>query len=497
MSTIDVEARLEHLAAASADPQVPEALWARLAQMSATPAVAVKSRVSPAPLRLRSLGGGKSGRRTVTMLGLAATIALIGGVAFAAVGQITKTQPTPSGSIAPSVTLGPWSRVHTFSVAETGTYFVPDGSTGNGFSPLRWQDGRIVGLGVGLNSDNMQATCVLSSVDGSGWTCGELPKPDGFDFTALQSVSYVAAAVRGNHWVAVGGIGPSTALTWVSSDGITWQEVKSARLNGFSPDNVLATADGFVMTGMRVDPSEAWSDPASGPIGPQKLTADGGPVIWTSGDGTSWQAANVTGGSGSSADAGLAYDPVGGYLALGQCNVSAGWQLCAAHSADGKAWQAADLPAPVEWRGTFGLTPNVFQKVQPVLRDGDWLFDLILPDPAALRDPTWSRYSSADGLHWTVTQLPAPASYPLGAATYPDGRGVFKFGSWVSFASEGTTDDSSTSTYWSDLGRDWTRVSDLPPGTAIAAAITPTSVLVFMLSVGDAPTVTVWSAALS
>jgi len=49
--------------------------------------------------------------------------------------------------------------------------------------------------------------------------------------------------------------------------------------------------------------------------------------------------------------------------------------------------------------------------------------------------------------------------------------------------------------YWSDTGRVWTRVSDLPPGITVDAVVTPTQVLVFMLTT-DRATVTVWSVSL-
>jgi hypothetical protein len=125
MNTNDVESRLEALAASSANPDVPAALFDRLAQLESG------SVATDAPVRTNQVLPFRRGRgsriRGITVLGLAAALTVAGGALYVAGswGLQTHTSPSPqttgpaptAASVAPTsnpslpVSLGPWSRI--------------------------------------------------------------------------------------------------------------------------------------------------------------------------------------------------------------------------------------------------------------------------------------------------------------------------------------------------------------------------------------------------
>src|ERR1035437_1022385 len=242
MNANEVECRLEALAAGSANPDVPTALFNRLAQLEAGAEPALVP-VWMEPIRpphvVHAFGGPRS--RDLMLLGMAAVLATVGGLFYVSGSHPIQKKPqaTPSTSIG-TFTLGPvqtppslgsWTKIYTFN---DGWKF-GDGS--GSLITLSWQNGEIVGLTERHNGSVPQQTCVLQSKDGTDWTCHELPTPIGV--ACGKGSCFVANGVAVNHgrWVVVGSNGwvdptgpyTSTMVTWTSTDGINWTEQPSAR----------------------------------------------------------------------------------------------------------------------------------------------------------------------------------------------------------------------------------------------------------------------------
>jgi len=503
MNTIDVERRLEALAAGSASPDLPLPILDRLSDLEAG--------VDAQPVRISTVrgihrGSSRNGRRFL-LLGVAATLAIAGSLVYAA-GNLNKPAPLPT----PPVTLGQWHQIHAFTASDYDQFE---------HVSLSWQNGEIVGVATGNDKDGLGATCVLRSKDGTNWSCSELPKPADL-CTVNACVQIVSVAVSKGAWVATGIAnttgGKAISLTWTSPDGVTWTERPSLRVTigdsignvaviGFSsfPTNLLATRYGFVRSGSVVAPLQAPS-------------VDG---LMTSSDGANWQPANLTPGSPQMLYAYLAASPYG-YLAMGMCATTAGSgsRACAAYSTDGENWTTS-YPGT---GATVAASDTLSAYGLPVFRGGRWVTDLLRVTPS---DGTRAGYEadSTDGINWTIRSLPgltelqtafssdqSQTYYP--AYSLPDTDGTWGIGGAGVFAyTSSSASDAALPptpaiddpyTYWSETGSDWVKVSSGPVGNPLAIVDTPTQ-LIALIAVypdgtgpgnppGTYPSVSVWAA---
>ena len=502
MNTIDVERRLETLAANSASPDLPLAILDRLAQLEAG--------VDLEPVQISTVrsihrASGRNGRRFL-LLGVAATLAIAGSLVYAA-GNLNKPAPLPT----PPVTLGQWHQIHTFT-----------GSDYDQFEnvSLSWQNGEIVGVATGHDKFDLGMTCILRSKDGTNWTCSELPKPPDLCSidTCLESVS---VAVSNGSWVATGVAnttdGRAMSLTWTSPDGITWTERTSLRVAigdstgyvvayGYSsfPTDLLATRYGFVRVAAMSAPLPA-----------------GANDLMTSTDGTTWQSARVAAGSLPMLGADMAASP-NGYLAVGMCATTdvSGTRACAAYSTDGESWTmsypgAGAPPATADRLWSSGI---------PVYFGGHWVTHLATSEAASDGTSGFYEADSTDGLHWTITSRPyqnglqnafsgdqSQTYYPVYSLPGTSGEwgiggaGIYRFDpspTALHFPIVIPTEDPHT--YWSQLGADWQQVGDGPVGNPLTIVDTPTQLIAILAVYPDGtgpsipqtvnPTVSVWAA---
>ena len=519
MNTAEVETRLEGLASASANPDVPIALWNRLAELETIETSAATPTALSSRTGFRRVGGMRP--RGLLLIGLAASLSLIGGIVFVVGNHSPQPSPTPlrlvtaTGSSAPRATPqtpGPQATAPVSTGAFTKIHEFTGSSAQYQDVSLSWQDNQIVGIANGVDSFGLWTSCVLRSPDGIAWTCSELPKPAGIAPCGPDSCFYAdLVAVSGGHWVAVGHVdprltnggadsapGPVTTLTWTSSDGITWKEQPKARIvDDFSvnPDvlrtgNLLPTADGFAMSGARVNASPT-------------TAASAGPVLWTTVDGTSWKPATFRAGSEAPTLAFLAYDRVGGFLATGLCGSGDSSHVCTVSSTDGRTWATGDVGLGAQYSPYGAVTGH-----GPVYAGGRWVLNFIFegpPDQYKAGDPIYYVASSPDGLTWTLSPSSAP---PL---MLRDSKAVRSniAGLWAMdgdlapvIPQPGTSPaieqpDFTPSLYWSSTGFDWLRVVAAPPvGLPMALVETPTQVIALMVIApnSDNSTVSVWAA---
>jgi hypothetical protein len=523
MNTNEVERRLEALAAGSASPDLPLAILARMAELEGGGATLLPVVMDGATGFRRGRIGGSRRARGLTLLGLAAVLAVAGGTIYVAGGHPTqKPLSTSSASLndqgqvkplptAPPFALGPWRQVHAFSDGwNFGSIW---GGGPNAGVWLSWQNGEIVGLAERYHV-NDQLNCILQSKDGTDWTCSQLPTPTGEACGPGPCPTVGGLAYSNGRWIVVGSSdfrnprdssaggfdSPFTILTWTSTDGTTWSEQPGARsapvfvgmlpdTQNITPPQLLATNDGFVMSRC-ANPSQ--------------------PGLWTSTDGTSWQPASYAPGSQTITCPRLGGGSGAGYVAIGYCQsgVMPGHD-CVAFSVDGKTWTTSDPAA--------GASPEVAAhlRIMPPLATyvaGQWIVDL---DTAG--DGGNYQASSPDGLHWRL----APASWPDLLSTPPgvnesdyhpaaysplgaSGYWAVHNGPHAFYNSAGASPvyelkPAAASTYWSATGMHWQTVAAAPPGWPLAVVETPTSLVAIMI--GDrqpgatSATETVWVSA--
>ena len=523
MNTNEVERRLEELASGSANPEVPVALLARMAELEGGGVEVGQVSIDPAAGFRRSQIGGSRRVRGLTLLGLAAVLAIAGGTIYVAGGNPThKPLPAPSASLSapsaslddqsqplatpPPFALGPWRQVHTFS--DGWNFGNMWGGGPNAGVWLSWQNGEIVGLAERYHV-NDQLNCILQSKDGTDWTCSQLPTPTTEACGPGPCATVGGLAYRNGRWIAVGSSdfrkpsdgsrggndSPFTILTWTSTDGTTWREQPSARsapvfagihpaTQVITPPQLLATSDGFVMSRC-ANPSQ--------------------PGLWTSTDGTSWQPASYAPGSQTITCAQLSYSSAAGFLASGYCPTGTmPSHDCVAFSVDGTTWTTSD-PA-------VGASPEVAAHLRIMLPTatyvgGQWIVDL-----DTVEDNGNYQASSADGLHWRLTPVSwpdllstppgvnevdyHPAAYsPLGASGYwAVHNGPRRFYSTAAPSPGYDLTQAPASLYWSATGMQWQPVAAAPPGWPVAVVETPTSIVAIMTDTqpGANPVETVW-----
>jgi hypothetical protein len=505
MNTNDVERRLEALAAASANPDLPPAILDKLARLEAGSVVMTPLQVQRVPAERRA---SKRSVRGLMLLGLAATLTLTGGLIYA-----VATQNKPNSSPTPPVTLGQWQQMHTFS-----------GSPYDQFETvwLSWQNDEIVGVANGHDKFDLFQSCVLQSKDGTDWTCANLPKPA--DICSTDScATNLEVAVSNGAWVATGlvqnqgasgtALPPATSVTWTSSDGTTWTEQPGQRLPNYTgaavlyiysapPTELLATRHGFVRGGTAIG-----------------TLAAGANVLMTSTDGVTWQPARLSAGSLAMSSATLAAGP-DGYLAVGTCAATTGSsnQPCAAHSPDGETWTTSSPAAGA----TSGLADRLQASGNPAFFDGKWVVSMVthMDISGTGTMPSDSGYYealSADGLNWTIQQRSYPTRLENAFSDYGTYYAVVSqqgtSGLWAISGAEssGTAEPTipylppdAPHTYWSEEGTYWQRITAGPEGYPLAIVETPTQVLAFIAAypAGSGPdsypnvipTVSVWAA---
>jgi hypothetical protein len=488
MNTNDVERRLEALASASADPDLPPAILDQLARLEAGSDLRP---VHVGEVRRQRTASGRNARRLM-VLGLAATLALTGGLIYA-----VATQNKPGPSPTPSVALGPWQQVNDFGPIVSSQFQSVS---------LTWQNDEIVGVANGKDRFDLYQSCVLESPDGTVWTCDELPKPADFCTTYDPCLHATSIAVSGGRWAAMGYVtGPGQQLMWTSPGGGNWVEQPSAR-EGFyqgsydntidspHPHYLMATSYGFVRSGVTL----ALPDDAN--------------ALMTSVDGAHWQPAELSAGSSRLSSASLGYDPKGGYLALGYCVVAdprTETHVCAASSRDGRVWTTSEPAASA----AAPLVNLLRTSVNPAYRDGRWVAYLTTQvthtDTGVSRD--WFEITSPDGINWSMSPTPIPkfveptiSGLPVFSLPGPSGTWAINSSSPIALpvGTNAYTPPPVTSptTYWSATGLYWQPVAGAPAGVPLAVVETP-SQLVEMVAVypdGDfsaAPDVSVWAAA--
>ena len=522
MNTSEVERRLDALAAGSANPEVPVALLDRMAELEGGGATLVPVVMDGAAGFRRDRIGGSGRVRGLTLLGLAAVLAVAGATIYVAGGPPTQNPlPSPTASLAdqsqvkplptvPPFALGPWRQAYTF--ADGWNFGSIWGGGPNAGVWLSWQNGEIVGLAERYNG-NQQKNCILQSKDGTDWTCSQLPTPTAEACGPGPCATVGGLAYGKGRWVVVGSTDfrkPSdgsgggsnsqfTILTWTSTDATTWLEQSSARsapvfvgmfpdTQDITPPQLLATNDGFVMSRC-ANPSQ--------------------PGLWTSTDGTSWKPASYAPGSQTITCPRLGGSSGAGYVAIGYCQsgVMPGHD-CVAFSVDGKTWTTSDPAAGAspEVAAHLRIIPQVVTNLA-----GQWIVDL---DTAG--DGGNYQASSPDGIHWSL----APASWPDLLSTPPgvnesdyhpaaysplgaSGYWAVHNGPHAFYSSAGASPGydltpAAASTYWSATGMHWQPVAAAPPGWPLAVVETPTSIVAIMISdkpSGANATETVWVSA--
>jgi hypothetical protein len=521
MNTNDIERQLETLAANAANPEMPLAILDRMAQLEAGTSTAGQSEANVVRLpRLRL--GATSRSRGLTLLGVAAILALVGGVMSVSGSHPVQATPAPTQSWSPPpslrvspvqpttalktpASLGPWRQIYTF-----GSEFTFGHIWGGGpFQPvwLSWQDNEIIGLATRYRAPKAQQICVLQSKDGTDWTCAELPTPTGEACGPGPCPEVTGLAVHNGRWVVVGyssfkspslGVESSdrlTLLTWTSDDGTNWSVQPNAPspsdfitgtivMGDPTPPALLATGNGFLMSGC--------------PNGNQ-------PALRTSTDGTSWKPVTFAPGSMTMTCAHLGAGSPAGYMASGSC-----WNdvipsiECVAFSPDGLTWTTSNptagapgLPGSLRLAGPDG----------PTYVDGQWVLPLY-------NGYNYYQGSSPDGINWTVSQA-VPADFlstepGLSESDYhpPVFSQLASAGYWGLNDGPRRFDDPASAAgyslvpagagiYWSASGIQWRPVSNAPPGWPTDVVETPTSLIAFMtVEPGSAssPVTSVWIA---
>jgi hypothetical protein len=243
---------------------------------------------------------------------------------------------------------------------------------------------------------------VAQTDDGRKWTVSA-PLPDLVvteDYPPMDAtMAYNAVAKRGNAWVVVGGLVGAPAqvamsdgnqpvqsigLTWVSSDGISWQQPSGAQFPGYELKDVVATDSGFAATGVKTDGS--------------------GFSVWTSTDGIGWQSAAAVPATSASTIGSIQADSGGGFLAIGmqQTAWNAPTTLVLFHSADGQHWTGKVVDRTLA-SGFVGRTSYVA---------GLWQVDIIVADQqvgnVTAGQWAWNEHletlTSSDGIAWSWEQ---------------------------------------------------------------------------------------------
>ena len=397
MNDQEVEGQLNRLAQSDENVHAPESLRRVMHSFEASPS---RPRSGWVSLR-RSLSlRAPRYRLARATAGLAATAVIATVVLTAVLGAHSFRLPV-SAEPAPTFAASSWTELYSFPVASSGYARA---------TAMRQSDGVIYGLLSSSGAWQQSArwgtwqspqVSVVQSGDGRKWTIspplsdlvvtGNYPPMD-------ASMAYNAVVKRGSTWVVVGGLVgvPATVaisdgnqpvesigLSWVSNDGVSWQQPSGAQFAGYELMDVVTTDSGFAATGMKTDGS--------------------GFAVWTSTDGISWQSAVTVGATSARTMGAIQFASPAGYLAIGEETTAwnAPMTLVMLHSSDGQHWTSSVADKTLKMVAGTATTSYV---------NGRWQVNMLIADQqigsqAVNGNATWNEHietlTSSDGVAWS------------------------------------------------------------------------------------------------
>ncbi|WP_433229379.1 hypothetical protein [Actinomadura formosensis] len=251
---------------------------------------------------------------------------------------------------------------------------------------------------VGAQDGGGDTDALLSVHDGNG---GDVP----IDLSKVPGavrpdLAVTALAADGGKAVAVGSAA-GEAATWVSADGKTWNRARGvgAALSRPGPQRLLGVTAG----------AKGWLAVGFDQARPRR------PLVVTSADGSSWQAADQSevfkAGRHELVTYGAASAPAG-YVVVGEDGLSAATWF----SPDLKTWMRGTgvgnsglkaLPNSNRWLRSVAGGPFGFAAA-------GGLRDPAAPQQSGYRPAVWT---SSDGKQWTLKQLPLPSGVQEGVLT--------------------------------------------------------------------------------
>ncbi len=400
MNEQEIEGQLTRLARSDESVRAPESLNRFMHSIEASSS---RPRSGWASLRRSLALRSPRFRLARAAAGLAATAAIAALVLAAVLTAHSSRRPVSAGP-APTFAASSWTKLYSFPMSSSGYARA---------RAMRQSDGLIYGL-LSSSGASHQSTrwgtwqsaqvSVVQSGDGRKWTVsaplsdlvvtGDYPPMD-------ANTAYNAVAKRGSTWVVVGGLVGAPAnvaisdgnkpvesigLSWVSNDGISWQQPSGAQFAGYELMDVVTTDSGFAATGMKTDGS--------------------GFAVWTSTDGISWQSAMTVGATSARTMGAIQFDSAGGYLASGEETTgrNAPMTLVLLHSSDGEHWTSSVADKTLQMVAGTGTTSYV---------NGRWQVNIIIADQqiggqTANGQAGWNEHletlTSRDGVAWSWDQ---------------------------------------------------------------------------------------------
>jgi hypothetical protein len=317
-----------------------------------------------------------------------------------------------SASLVPSVPVLAWQRLDKLPVKKTGVRTSVTDEAGN-----------VVLLAVTV--ENGTPAYTWRSADGRKYKSGEIPNGDVPDFL-LRAGDDILAVDRS--------AGPNGTQVWRSSDDIKWKAQKQGLPGAPTIGGAGSSSAGVVLAGMNDQVPSAWTSidgrtwaradlPFSGQpydaypnfaaVSPAGLWVAGtygrgtsvGPLLWTSTDGTTWQAATLPVDATDHLIDAITSTPAGVLLVTVGTAADGTWTSTFWSSADGVTWQQVfDVPGDVV-RISSASTASTSGAPAVVAFAADQL--LVSPD----------------GISWSAQPLPplAHGERPFTAAVAGDG----------------------------------------------------------------------------
>ncbi|MFV2172119.1 hypothetical protein ACFHW2_06860 [Actinomadura sp. LOL_016] len=279
-------------------------------------------------------------------------------------------------------------------------------------------------------------------------------EPGGGDMDPLLSVwgadgqqvpidpSKIDGLIRPDHAVKAVGASETTAVAvgsasgdaavWTSSDGAAWKPAQGlgSAFTRPGPQRLLDVAGG----------TSGWLAVGYDQASPMR------PLVVTSADGASWQAADSAAAFRPSAKGRLVTNAV----AAG----SAGHVVVGTEDFSAAVWHSADLKS---WERATGADPSVLQGREGANR---WMLDVAAPDSGFVavgghHDAQGNHpavWSSADGKQWTLKSLPVPSGVSEAHLTHVAAKGDTLVAAGVAGTQQGSVWIGYTST---DGGKTW------------------------------------------
>ncbi|MGD0607033.1 MAG: hypothetical protein ABSA53_26030, partial [Streptosporangiaceae bacterium] len=293
------------------------------------------------------------------------------------------------------------------------------------------------GVQVAVGSANGYPAAWMSDDGGNSWTRAVSASPATFDRPGTEQLTSVTHGAAG--WLAVGDVtagAPQHPVVLASTDGQNWQAADSAAVfgtPGLVSEQAAAGPGGYVIVGDQVTAAGrravAWrSTNLAGPTGWQRAV-----VSTLAGTAGSTQMEAVT-ASGT------------GFVAVG----SAGNQVSAWTSPDGRTWREDNLPMPIG--APRAVLQHVASSGRTVVAVGTAVTTTGQRLPVAAS-------SANGGLTWTESALPVPAGQASVTALTAAGR------SFVATGTFGRTPGHQDVVVWTSAnGSAWTAVTPAGQG---------------------------------